>query len=135
VGRLAQAYRARATGLRGRWGQAASRGATAGGCPARKPGEGAWHHGQHVARRPLCGVNLPPRGADLGRALRRFRRTPDVLTAVFAAAGASRDMSVLDATLSNPWTDHRDVGAETLEEFVQPRGKMPIVVISFYRQS
>jgi hypothetical protein len=36
----------------------------------------------------------------------------------------------------NPWTNHRDAGVETLEdeESVQPRGKMPILVISSYRQ-
>jgi transposase len=55
--------------------------------PDLNPGEGVWHHVKKVERRHLGGLNLPHLRTELGRAIRRLRRKPHVMTAFFAEAG------------------------------------------------
>jgi hypothetical protein len=42
-----------------------------------------------VEMRHLCCLNLAPLRTELGRAIRRLRRKPSLITALFAEAGLS----------------------------------------------
>lgn len=57
--------------------------------PDRTPEEGGWHQLTKVDMRHRCGRNLTHRRRALGRALRRLRRQPRVMTACGAEAGRS----------------------------------------------
>jgi hypothetical protein len=57
--------------------------------PDLHPAEGVWHPWKHVDMRHLCGRNLAHRRSELGRAMRRVRRTPHVMPACFAKVGLS----------------------------------------------
>jgi transposase len=57
--------------------------------PDLNPGEGVWHQLKDVEMRHLCCRNLAHLRTELGRAIRRLRRKPHVLTAFFAQAGLS----------------------------------------------
>ena len=57
--------------------------------PDLNPGEGVWQHLKHVEMRNLCGLNLPHLRSELRLAMKRLRRKPHVLTALFAQAGLS----------------------------------------------
>jgi transposase len=57
--------------------------------PDLNPGEGVWHHLKNVEMRNLCCLNLAHLRTELGRAIRRLRRKPSLITALFAEAGLS----------------------------------------------
>jgi len=59
--------------------------------PDLNPGEGVWHHVKNVEMRHRCCRNLAHLRTELGRASRRLRRKPYVMTAFFAEAGLSRE--------------------------------------------
>ena len=54
-----------------------------------------------VAMRQLCGANRVHLRGERGRAIKRWRRKPPVMTACFAEAGLSVETKVLHATLCN----------------------------------
>lgn len=60
--------------------------------PDLNPGEGVWHHLKRVEMRHRCCLNLAHLRTELGRAIRRLRRKPDLITACFAGAGLSREI-------------------------------------------
>ena len=57
--------------------------------PDLNPGEGVWHHLKNVEMRHLCCLNLAHLRTELGRAIRRLRCKPSLMTALFADAGLS----------------------------------------------
>jgi transposase len=57
--------------------------------PDLNPGEGVWHQVKNVEMRNLCCLNLAHLRCELGRAIKRLRRKPHVITACFAQAGLS----------------------------------------------
>jgi transposase len=61
--------------------------------PDLNPGEGGWQHLKHVEMRNLCCLNLPHLRSELRLAIKRLRRKPHVLTACFAQAGLSMNLS------------------------------------------
>jgi hypothetical protein len=76
--------------------------------PDLNPGEGVWHPWKNVARRHLCCWNLAPLRSELGRAIKRLRRKPHVMTACVPQAGLSIETQVLHA----PFGNRRDFYAE-----------------------
>jgi putative transposase len=57
--------------------------------PDLNPVEAVWHQLKNVDMRNLCCRNLAHLRSELGRAMRRLRRKPHVITACFAGAGLS----------------------------------------------
>jgi transposase len=57
--------------------------------PDLNPGEAVWHQLKNVEMRHRCGRNLAHLRTELGRAIRRLRRKPYLMTAFFAEAGLS----------------------------------------------
>ncbi len=57
--------------------------------PDLNPGEGVWHQLKHVDMRNLCCRSLAHLRTELGRAIKRLRRKPYLITAFFAEAGLS----------------------------------------------
>jgi transposase len=60
--------------------------------PDLNPGEGVWHHLKNVEMRNLCCLNLAHLRSELGRAVRRLRRKPHLISACFAEAGLAIDI-------------------------------------------
>ncbi len=57
--------------------------------PDLNPGEGVWHQLKNVEMRNLCCRSLAHLRTELGRAIKRLRRKPYLITAFFAEAGLS----------------------------------------------
>jgi transposase len=55
--------------------------------PDLNPGEGVWQHLKHVELRNLCCLDLVHLRTELGLAVARLRRRPDVIRGFFAGAG------------------------------------------------
>jgi transposase len=55
--------------------------------PDLNPGEGVWQHLKHVELRNLCCLDLGHLRTELGLAVARLRRRPDVIRGFFAGAG------------------------------------------------
>ena len=55
--------------------------------PELNPGEGLWAQLTGVARRNLCGVNIPHLRGELRDAVKRVRRKPCILKGCFKGAG------------------------------------------------
>ena len=81
--------------------------------PDLNPGDGVWHRLKHVDMRHRCGLHLGHLRCELGRASKRRRRKPQVLTACVAQAGLSLETSAVHATLG-----HLSLTGEALQTWV-----------------
>jgi hypothetical protein len=82
--------------------------------PDLNPGDGVGHPLKTVAMRQLCGANRVHLRGERGRAIKRWRRKPPVMTACFAEAGLSVETEVLHATLCRHSINERKVPIGTL---------------------